>query len=296
MILANKDQLKVFSLQTISQKEFGDTVKFLALIFVIYPLLPPGGYGPFQFFEPRKIWFFVILVSSVSDVGYFLTKFLDARKSSYLGALVGGLASTTAYTAGVSKVVEESEGGGISWARAVLLANSVLFPRMIVIAAAFSPDLARASLLPLTAMTAAGLLGAWLLCREAKAVSHNSSTAGFKNPFTLGPALKFGVVFAAVLFLVRAGKHYLGDSGQWITSAIGGLVDVAPVLVSQAGFVQDGASTAEAVVPLIILAAGTNALFKLFLAYGSRKPAFYGRVITGFLLTVLVGVLTVMFS
>lgn len=289
MLLAEKEVLKAFSLKTISQGEFSDTLKFLALIFVIYPLLPPGGYGPFDFFEPRKIWFFVILVSAVSYVGYFLTKFLDARKSVYITALVGGLASTTAYTGGVSKVVSEAPGMSVSWARAVLLANTVLFPRILLIAAAFSPDLARAALGPMAAMSVAGFFGAWVLCRDGKSISHASPTTGFKNPFTLGPALKFGLVFMAVLFLARAGKHYLGSGGQWLTSGIGGLVDVDAVLLSQAEFVQGGGSTAAEVVPLIVLAAGTNAIFKSILAFGSRQPAFYGRVMLGFGLMFAVG-------
>jgi len=291
-ILANKEELRFFSVKLISQREFDDTLKFLAMIFVIYPLLPSGGYGPFQFFEPRKIWFFVILVSSVSYVGYFLSKFLDEKKSGYLGALVGGLASTTAYTAGVSKVVADSPNGQISWAKAVLLANAVMFPRMLVIAAAFSEGLARALLPSMATMTLASLLGAWLFCREGRAVSHASSTSGFKNPFSLLPALKFGLIFMAVLFLVLAGKHYLGNSGQWITSAVGGLIDVAPVLVSQAGFVQNGSSPALQVVPLIVLAAATNGLFKWFLAWGSKRPPYYWRVAAGFALSFVVGVLT----
>lgn len=295
MLLAEKEELKAFSLKTISHGEFRDTLKFLALIFVIHPLLPQGGYGPFEFFEPRKIWFFVILVSGVSYTGYFLTKFLDARRSIYLTAMLGGLASTTAYTGAVSKVVSESLESPVSWARAVLLSNSILFPRTILIAAAFSPELAWAALVPLGAMTLAGFAGAWLFCRNGKIAAHSPSAAGFKNPFALGPALKFGLAFTVVLFLVRAGKHYWGESGQWVTSGIGGLVDVDSVLVSQVGYIQNGSSTVEAVVPLIILASATNAIFKSVLAFGSRRPAFYLRVLAGFAMMFLTGALVEVF-
>lgn len=116
-LLVAKEELHEFALKTISQREFGDTLKFLALIFVIYPLLPSGGFGPFDFFEPRKIWLFVILVSGVSYVGYFLTKFLDAKKGMAFTAVVGGLASTTAYTGGVSKVVADSPDAAVPLAR-----------------------------------------------------------------------------------------------------------------------------------------------------------------------------------
>ena len=38
-----------FVRDAISDREFIDTLSFLALIFIIYPLLPTGSYGPFDF-------------------------------------------------------------------------------------------------------------------------------------------------------------------------------------------------------------------------------------------------------
>ena len=95
-------------LEGISDQEYIDTLSFLGLIFIIYPLLPTGAYGPFGFFEPRKIWLFVILVSGVSYVGYFLTKYAGDERGALLTAVVGALASTTAYTIGISRAVEEA--------------------------------------------------------------------------------------------------------------------------------------------------------------------------------------------
>jgi uncharacterized membrane protein (DUF4010 family) len=67
--------------ETITEREFNDTLIFLALILVIYPVLPEGQFGPYGFIEPRKIWLFVILVSSISYVGYFLEKFLGTSRA-----------------------------------------------------------------------------------------------------------------------------------------------------------------------------------------------------------------------
>ena len=60
--------------ETITEGEFEDTLRFLAVIFIVYPILPEGRFGPYEFLSPREIWAFVILISSVSYVGYFLEK------------------------------------------------------------------------------------------------------------------------------------------------------------------------------------------------------------------------------
>jgi uncharacterized membrane protein (DUF4010 family) len=83
IVLQSKEQLHRLALKTISQHEYNDILKYLALIFVIYPILPAGQFGPFGFFEPRKIWLFVIVVSGVSFLGYFLIKFAGLQKGCY---------------------------------------------------------------------------------------------------------------------------------------------------------------------------------------------------------------------
>lgn len=292
VILTTKEQVHRFALQTISGREYGDTLKFLALIFVIYPLLPKGGFGPFHFFEPRKIWFFVILVAGVSYVGYFLAKFLDPNKSITLTAIVGGLASTTAYTGGASRVVAESPGSALPMARAALLANSIQYPRLLLILALINPPLAQAALLPLWAMMIAGLISAAVLGRSNAPSSAPQAASGFKNPLTLGPALTFGVVFTVVLMLTRSGRQLFGDSGQFITSAIGGLIDVDAVLLSLSEFYQKGETPAREAVLGVVVAAAANAVFKSILAYASKTPAFYLRLMGGFALIVLTGLAT----
>src|SRR6266851_2346702 len=88
LVLAERDQLRRFVREEISEQEYIDTLSFLGLIFIIYPLLPAGQYGPFNFFDPRKIWLFVILVSGVSYVGYFLIKYVGRERGALLTAVV----------------------------------------------------------------------------------------------------------------------------------------------------------------------------------------------------------------
>jgi uncharacterized membrane protein (DUF4010 family) len=274
--------LRSFARDVISDREYLETLGFLALIYIILPLLPKGGYGPFEFFEPRRIWFFVILVSGVSYVGYFLTKFLGAQSGQLATAIVGGLASTTAYTIRAAKGVSDAPESAVTKARATLIANSILFPRLIILAAFISTSLAAAGIPSFAVMTAAGLFSAWLLGRGGPAPSGQSPASGFTNPLQLWTALRFGIVFAIILLITNAGKFYFGDSGQMVSAAIGGLIDADAVTVSLAQFHAAGTTSAMSAIVGMTLAAGTNAIFKTALAQSSGRLAFSGRVAAGF--------------
>ena len=290
-ILAEREQLRRFVREGISDREYIDTLSFLGLIFIIYPLLPEGSYGPFGFFDPRKIWLFVILVSGVSYVGYFLTKFTGGERGALLTAVVGAIASTTAYTTGVSQAVKEAPESAVPASRYAIIANAILFPRMLLIVVLVSPTLAIAASPAFAAMMLAGFIAALILAsnsgkdRKGKAVS----AATFRNPFSIRPALEFGVVFALVLLITRIAKQYAGYGGQMVVSAISGLVDVDAISLTLAGFVQNGSSAARDAVIGMTLAAGVNAIFKSAVAQTSHQPAFYLRLMAGFAIMFAVG-------
>jgi uncharacterized membrane protein (DUF4010 family) len=293
LILAERDQMRHFVLEGISDQEYIDTLTFLGLIFIIYPLLPAGTYGPFGFFDPRKIWLFVILVSGVSYVGYFLTKYAGDARGALLTAVLGALASTTAYTTGISRAVAEAPDTAIPAARNALIANSILFPRMLLIVAVVSPTLAIAGVPSFAAMMLAGFGAALILGVAPHDDGATVAASTFRNPFSLAPALKFGVVFTVVLFVVQVAKHYFGYGGQLAVSAIGGLVDVDAISLSLAGFVNAGTSPARDAVIGMTLAAAVNAIFKSGIAQTSHQPAFYLRLMAGFVIMFAVGAVAI---
>jgi uncharacterized membrane protein (DUF4010 family) len=294
-ILVERDQLRHFVRDAISDREYIDTLSFLGLIFIIYPLLPTGSYGPFGFFDPRRIWLFVILVSGVSYVGYFLTKFTGDERGALLTAIVGAIASTTAYTTGISNAVREAPESAVPAARYALIANSILFPRMLLLVAVVSPMLAIAASPAFAAMMLAGFAAAVLLARAPakQEKGHEVATSTFRNPFSIRPALRFGAVFTIVLLVTRVAKDYAGYGGQMVVSAISGLVDVDAISLTLAGFVQAGTSAARDAVIGMTLAAAVNAIFKSGVAQTSRQPAFYLRLMAGFAIMFAVGGLAI---
>lgn len=263
--------------ETITELEFNDTLRFLALIFVIHPVLPEGAYGPYGFFAPRKIWLFVILVSSISYAGYFLEKFMGATRGLRLAGVFGGLASTTAATASFARSCAEAPGTAPLFAQAAVIANAVQFPRVLVILFVVNPELARASLPPLAAMGLAGLVCSLFLRGEPQPPA-GAPVTGLRNPFRIAPALKFGGLFAMILLASKAAAAMFGGGAVYLTGALAGALDVDAVAVAAAELVGGARIPAAAGALSVILALLANALVKSAIAVSTAPGAFARRL------------------
>lgn len=284
LFLDMRVSLQKFFVEAITEREFHETLRFLAVIFVILPVLPDRDYGPYGFFNPQRVWIFVILVCTINWLGYFLQKFLGGSEGLRWTAIVGGLASTTAATSAFAKQCAEDESRTLEYGRAAVLANAVQFPRVYALMLVASPALAAASLLPLIAMGAAGLAYAFLPRKKPGEEQAGKPEVKLGNPFHLLPALKFGAVFAVIRLMVRASSEEFGQGGVLTASAIGGSMDVDSIVFSLSGLLKDNGLGLPAAVGGVFLALAANAVFKTFLAFSGGTRAFGRRVVLGFVL------------
>lgn len=288
VFLETKKYIETLLRETISVTEFNATLAFVGVVVVIYPLLPAGAYGPYAFFDPRQIWKFVILISSISYVGYFLEKFLGQEKGMFYTSVLGGLASTTAATQLFARESKERPQETIGLWRAFIIANTVQFPRTLLIIVAVSPDLARVCVWPLAAMLTCGVLLAGILhWWPHKRVEAVPMTSG--NPFRIVPALKFGAMFAAVVFLSKWAAATLGTGAFYWTSLLGGLVDVSTVIAPAAELLKNNSMTLATAEIAVLLALAANAVQKILVAASSGTREFAVRVTAVFALWAAVG-------
>ncbi len=274
LFLEAKDKLQRFFRETITTVEFSDTLRFLALIFIIYPLLPPGDLGPYDAFNFQRIWMFVILVSSVSFVGYFFEKFLGQSIGIKLTAILGGLASTTATTQAFAKEVKEDPSTELAYWQATSMANAVQFPRILAFLSVVSPKLAVVAVAPLIAAGGVGFLIASLTKVPQEKPVDKSRTIDIGNPFTLGPALKFGAVLAVIIFLTKASTVIFGTHSLIWTSCIGGMMDVDAIAVTVADLYHKSQVDNRLAITSLLLATLMNAIFKTACAFTSGSKSF----------------------
>ncbi len=272
----------------ITEQEFNATLWFVAVVLVIYPLLPPGSYGPYQFFSPTQVWRFVMLISAISYLGYFLQKFLGEERGLFYTSILGGLASTTAATIEFARRARENPEETHSLWRAFVVANTVQFPRAAVIIAAVDPQMLRPVAWPLAAMTLTAIVLERILQRwPHKTITPVTTTP--QNPFRIAPALRFGLMFTAVVFLSKAASVRLGPGAFLSTSLIGGLVDVATVIPPAADLLHAHNLSLESTGIAVLLALASNAALKIVLAGVSGTRGFMLRVAGSFVLWAAIG-------
>jgi uncharacterized membrane protein (DUF4010 family) len=283
--------LRRFVREVLNEHEFWDTLRFLAVIFVILPVLPRGEFGPYGALNPRQIWIFVILVSSISYLGYFLQRFLGEQRGLGLTAVVGGVGSTTAATLAFARQVAERPERWRELGAATVLANAVLNPRMLVLLWLAGGPLLHAAVVPLAVMMAVGLGWAWWLGRQPHPESGEpSSTVRLGNPFHLTPALKFGLLFLGVGLVARWTAAEFGSGGVVVSSLLGGSVDVDAIGFSLAGLLRDGRAEAWVALAGLLMAIGANAVVKTAMAYATGGRRFGRVVLSGFVLMLGAGV------
>jgi uncharacterized membrane protein (DUF4010 family) len=288
VFLETKQYIEKLLRETLSVTEFNATLAFVGVVVVIYPLLPAGAYGPYAFFEPRQVWKFVILISSISYLGYFLEKFLGEEKGLFYTSVLGGLASTTAATLLFARESKERPQDTFGLWRAFVIANTVQFPRTFLIIVLVSPELARVSVWPLAAMLIAGVLLAEILRRwPHKRIEGVPMKPG--NPFRIGPALRFGAMFAGVVFLSKWAAATLGTGAFYWTSLLGGLVDVSTVIAPAADLLGKKSMTPGTAEIAVLLALGANAVQKILVAASAGTREFALRVTGVFVLWTAIG-------
>ena len=238
-------------------------VRLLIATFIALPLLPNEPIDPWGALNPYKLWLLVILISSLSLVGYVLTRLLGPSRGVALTGLAGGLASSTAVTLSFAKEGRDNPQIANALACGILLAWGVMFVRILVLVAVVNRPLLVPLLIPFVVMAVvvAGF-AAWLYYRDGSTDkgARAKGKVAVKNPFSLTAAAKFAALFAVVLLAVKIVQQTMPPSGLYAVAALSGLVDVDAITLSMAELAKTG--EAQVAVVAIVIAALSNTLVK----------------------------------
>lgn len=273
--------------ETISDTELLDTLKMCLVAVVILPLLPDRALDPLDVLNPRRIWMMVVLVSLISYLGYILIKIVGDDRGITLTGILGGIVSSTAVTMSMASDVRAQRQSVPSAVFATTIASCTMFPRLLLIVAFVNPTLLIPLSIQLALMAFVGIVLAYI--GRNKAISTESRIA-HKDPFRLIPALKFGALFALILFVTKLASLRLGDAGSYVAGIISGLADVDAVVLAMATLAP-GSINIETAVIAIMLAAITNTLLKLSIAFVMGNLEFGMKMAKVFIPMVAAGVI-----
>jgi uncharacterized membrane protein (DUF4010 family) len=232
LLLNSKKQLHDFATR-ISAEDIIATVKFAVITLMVLPFLPNRAFGPagLEVLNPHTIWLFVVFISGIGFVSYVLIKIIGPGKGIWLTGLFGGLASSTALTLNMAARSRDNESYAGDFTMSIVLSWAVMFARLYLICIFLNPALAGPLALPLLVPVLPSL-GYALFMKVRTSHDHAEKSSDFSNPFRLLPAIKFGLVFTAVMFVANAARVYLGNGALVGCSFLGGAAEMDAVAFS----------------------------------------------------------------
>jgi uncharacterized membrane protein (DUF4010 family) len=293
----------------IEHQEIYSTLQLAVISLVVLPFLPNQNFSPLDLpivsdilrvlgvsfstvaqlnvFNPYKIWLMVVFISALSYVGYILIKTIDTDKGIGITGVLGGLVSSTAVTTSLAAETKRIKVNHDPFVIGVVLASSIMFIRVLLEVLVVNSDLLKFVILPIGLMALAGFISALIIWNFEK--KDRKQHIEFESPFTLGPALKFSVFFAAVLFFSKLGQLLYGSKGIYLASALSGLVDVDAITLSMSSLAASGDITSSVAVTAITIAVASNTVVKGGIAYMFGAKQFGMAVIKVFSIILLIG-------
>jgi len=246
----------------LSRQDIVSLLQVSVLAFVVLPLLPDRGYGPYEVLNPYRIGLLAALISGLSFVGYLALRLLPVGHGILLLGIAGGLASTTATTLAFSRHARRDEQLGGTAQLVILLANLVLFVRIGVLSALVAPAVLSALAPALTAgLVAGGAFVAW--CWRQHAHQGALPELEIRSPADLRTALGFAALFA----VVQLGAAWLNDeagaAGLYFAAFAVGLTDLDAITLSSLRMANAAQISTAQAGTVILIAYMANLVFKL---------------------------------
>lgn len=294
MVLHFKDPLHKWA-KKINNAELISTIQFILITFVVLPLLPNQDYGPYGFFNPFHVWLMVVFVSGIFFASYIAIKAFGQKKGIAVTGLLAGFISTTALAFGFAEESKKNVKVISPFVIGIVIASSATFFRVLIEVFILNRELANYIIMPMVVMGfVGGVISIWVYKRMDKNAVVHSNLSKVKSPFRLTPALKFGLLFAGILFIMKAASAEIGSEAVYLLSLVLGGMDIDSITVTLANIANvDITYTVAATALTMALIANVIAKVLIFAFFGSRKVAL--KLLYVFAPVVASGVITLMF-
>lgn len=267
-LLLTKERLHRFA-HVLGDEEMLGALQFLAILFILFPLalgmerIPWLPFvGPGEVIDPPALLVLVLFVSGISFVSFLVMRQVGPRRGLEFSGFLGGLVNSEATATSLATHATENREFLRAATAGILLATTTMFVRNLAIAAFAdrSLDTLWFMLLPCVAMAG---VATWFVLRERKGhVMKAGARVHVRNPFALGPATKFAILFAVLSVVSTLAQRWLGDVGVYAI-ALGGFVSAGAAVASVAALHASGDVTLAVAGTTAVLATVIGALNKV---------------------------------
>ncbi|MCX6236230.1 MAG: DUF4010 domain-containing protein [Bacteroidia bacterium] len=273
-----------------SEEEFITLAKFIALAGVILPLLPDQPISDQIPISPYNLWLAIVVVSGISYISYLLKKFVFPDSGIMLTGILGGLYSSTATTVIIARRQKVGSSGAKAIS-AIMVANGMMYLRILVLAFLFNGAIATALIIPFLILFAICIILSKLSGKHDDSISPSSAddmnTAGNKNPLELKTAVIFGLLFVFFAIVTEYVMKTYGTSGVTSLAFIVGITDIDPFLLNL--LQHTGGITETTVALAIINATNSNNILKMIYAITLSSKDLNRNLIVNFSILIISG-------
>ena len=250
-----------------SEVEFITLAKFITFAGIILPLLPEENISAQIPISPFHLWLAIVVVSGISYASYLLKKFVFPDSGILITGLLGGLYSSTATTVILAR--KEKQGlPGSQTVSAIMIANGMMYLRIIFLAFIFNTQVAIQLVIPFIVMFVITLVLSKFASGKinGKNPIDNSENvvAANKNPLEFRTAAIFGVLFVIFALVTDFVLKRYGSSGITGLAYIVGVTDIDPFLLN---LLQQKIGIGQTTIVLAIInATNSNNILKMIYA------------------------------
>jgi uncharacterized membrane protein (DUF4010 family) len=227
------------------------------------PILPKTPFNIVDTLNPFDIGVVVVFMSLLSFISYLLMRFTNAEKGILISALIGGLYSSTMITWIFSSKSKTHPARSKTYAAGILVACTLMFLRILVLAVVFNRHLFLPLLIPTLLAVSMGSFHSYQLIRQGVSEEKDVEKIDLGNPMDLLSAIGFGILFVAIAVSLFFMQKWFGTSGVYITGLIVGSAEVDAVTISMAKL---NSITPQIAANVITIASLSNTLVKLSVA------------------------------
>ncbi|WP_214044535.1 MgtC/SapB family protein [Methanomethylovorans sp.] len=271
----------------LSEKDISGALKFLAVVFVLYPIVPDEPV--YNVLNLKSAILIVVLVSSISFVNYLSLKKMGLKGGIAYSGLLGGLVSSEATIVALANISRRRGNLTENIYTGCMLAGISMLIRNIIIALIVDTS-GRTALLMLPPFLIMGLATVIFVLFEKQKMEVTQETLDIESPFALVPAFKFGLIFVIFLLLMDTVNTFAGPAGTY-AAALGGIVNSAAVTASVTALALSGSISYNTAAETAVMAGIISTLTKPVFIKMTGSKELFSRSLVPFTLLVVIGVL-----
>jgi len=266
---------------SLTEEEMNGALQFLTILLILFPIaatynfnnLVWNGYNLGDIFGRGKVldvyWLLLIIIfiSTISFLSFIAMRKVGSAKGLEISGMLGGLVNSEAAAISLANIGKKAKAIERSAITGIMLANATMLVRNFILCLFSDPTLKVGSLtaIPLGSMIIINLVFVVVMHgRKGGRKEEIGETVKVESPFAVGPAVKFGMIFALISVFVYLAQNSGQAFGIYFTS-IGGFVSSAAVVASVSATASSGIINEYAAAITVMLATCVSTLNKFVL-------------------------------